>query len=33
VTKAEGLEQVEALRQKLRDALHKPELLDDVHNG
>jgi hypothetical protein len=33
VTKAEGLEQVEALRQKLRDALHTPELLDDVHNG
>lgn len=33
VTKAEGLEQVEILRRILREALHKPELLDEVYNG
>ena len=33
VTKAEGLEQVELLRLKLRQALDKPELLDEIHNG
>jgi hypothetical protein len=33
LTKAEGLEQVEGLRIKLRQALHKPELLDEVYNG
>jgi hypothetical protein len=32
LTKAEGLEQVEGLRIKLRQALHKPELLDEVYN-
>jgi hypothetical protein len=33
LTKAEGLEQVEQLRMKLRQALHTPELLDELHNG
>ncbi len=33
VTKAEGLEQVELLRLKLRQALDKPELLDEIYNG
>jgi hypothetical protein len=33
LTKAEGLEQVEMLRVKLRQALHTPELLDELHNG
>jgi hypothetical protein len=32
LTKAEGVEQVEGLRIKLRQALHKPELLDEVYN-
>lgn len=32
LTKAEGREQVEMLRVKLREALHAPELLDDLHN-
>jgi hypothetical protein len=33
LTKAEGLEQVEQLRMKLRQAVHSPELLDELHNG
>ncbi|MBI2353810.1 MAG: zinc dependent phospholipase C family protein [Deltaproteobacteria bacterium] len=33
MTKAAGLEQVEALREKLRQALHKPELLGELHSG
>lgn len=33
LTRAEGLEQVEGLRIKLRQALHKPELLDEVYSG
>jgi hypothetical protein len=33
LTKSEGLEQVEGLRKKLRQALHKPELLDEVYSG
>ena len=33
LTKAEGLEQVEQLRIKLRQALHRPELLDELFNG
>ena len=33
LTKAEGLEQVELLRMKLRQSLHTPELLDELHNG
>ncbi|MBK5274485.1 MAG: zinc dependent phospholipase C family protein [Desulfuromonadales bacterium] len=33
LTKAEGLEQVEILRVKLRQALDKPELLDEIYNG
>jgi hypothetical protein len=33
LTRAEGLEQVEMLRMKLRQALHTPELLDDLHNN
>lgn len=33
LTKVEGLEQVEGLREKLRQALYKPELLDEVYNG
>jgi hypothetical protein len=33
MTKTEGLEQVEYLRLKLRQALHTPELLDELHNG
>jgi hypothetical protein len=33
LTKAEGLEQVEGLRNNLRQALHKPELLDEFYNG
>ena len=32
LTKAEGLEQVEFLRKSLREALYKPELLDEVYN-
>lgn len=32
MTKAEGLEQVEGLREKLRQALHRPELLQEVYN-
>jgi hypothetical protein len=32
LTKAEGLEHVEGLRKALRQALHKPELLDEVYN-
>jgi hypothetical protein len=32
VTKAEGLEQVEILRIKLRQALQKPELLDEIYS-
>ncbi len=32
LTKAEGLEQVERLKVKLRQALHTPELLDELHN-
>jgi hypothetical protein len=33
MTKAEGLEQVEVLRKKLRQALFKPELLGELLNG
>jgi hypothetical protein len=33
LTKAEGLEQVEVLREKLRQALYRPELLDEVYSG
>jgi len=33
LTKAEGLEQVELLRIKLRQALDKPELLDEIYSG
>jgi hypothetical protein len=33
LTKTEGVEQVEGLREKLRQALYKPELLDEVYNG
>jgi hypothetical protein len=33
LTKVEGLEQVEQLRMKLRQAVHSPELLDELHNG
>jgi hypothetical protein len=33
LTKDEGFEQVEMLRHKLRQALHEPELLDELHNG
>jgi hypothetical protein len=33
LTKTEGLEQVEGLRIKLRQALYEPELLDDIYNG
>jgi hypothetical protein len=33
LTKSEGLEQVEQLRIKLRQAIHAPELLDGLHNG
>jgi hypothetical protein len=33
LTKMEGLEQVEGLREKLRQALYKPELLDEVYSG
>jgi hypothetical protein len=33
LTKGEGLAQVELLRLKLRQALLKPELLDELHNG
>jgi hypothetical protein len=33
LTRAEGLEQVEMLKMKLRQALHTPELLDEFHNG
>ena len=33
MSKAEGFDQVEFLRQKLRQALHTPELLDELHNG
>jgi len=33
MTKAEGLEQVERLRVSLRQALYKPELLDEVYSG
>ncbi len=32
LTKAEGLEQVEAIRKKLRKALHKPSLLEELHS-
>ena len=32
LTKAEGLEQVDLLKLKLRQALHAPELLDELHN-
>jgi zinc dependent phospholipase C len=32
LTKAEGLEQVEALKKNLRRALHKPELLAELHS-
>lgn len=33
LTKAEGLEQVEGLRMKLRQSLYQPELLDEVFSG
>ncbi|MFA7405527.1 MAG: hypothetical protein WC007_16155, partial [Pelobacteraceae bacterium] len=33
ISKEEGMEQVEALRKKLRAALHKPELLVEFHSG
>jgi hypothetical protein len=33
LTKAEGLEQVDLLKMKLRQAMHTPELLDELHNG
>ncbi|MFA7059526.1 MAG: zinc dependent phospholipase C family protein [Pedobacter sp.] len=33
LTKSEGLEQVESLRKKLREALHKPALLEELHSG
>lgn len=33
MSKSEGLEQVEALRIRLRQALHKPELLRELHSG
>lgn len=33
LTKSEGLEQVEALREKLLKALHKPALLEELHSG
>jgi hypothetical protein len=33
LTKAEGLEQVEVLKKSLRQALYRPELLDEVYSG
>lgn len=33
LTKAEGLEQVESLKKSLRQALYRPELLDEVYSG
>lgn len=33
MTKTEGLDQVEALKKNLRLALHKPELLGELHSG
>jgi hypothetical protein len=33
ITKAEGLEQVELLKLKLRQALEKPELLEEIFSG
>ncbi|HEY3309567.1 MAG TPA: zinc dependent phospholipase C family protein [Desulfuromonadaceae bacterium] len=33
LTKLEGLEQVEAVRGRLLQALHKPKLLEGLHNG
>lgn len=33
LTKTEGLEQVEMLKMKLRQAMFKSELLDELHNG
>lgn len=33
ITKAEGMEQVETLKIKLRRALHQPELLGELHSG
>jgi len=33
LTKADGLEQVEALRMKLRQSLLKPQLLEELHSG
>jgi hypothetical protein len=32
ITKAEGMEQVDLIRVKLRQALNKPELLDDLYS-
>jgi hypothetical protein len=33
LTKSEGLEQVEVLKKSLRQALYRPELLDEVYSG
>jgi len=33
LTRSEGLEQVEALREKLRHGILEPELLEKLHNG
>ncbi|MBC8017577.1 MAG: zinc dependent phospholipase C family protein [Verrucomicrobia bacterium] len=33
LTKAEGLEQVDLLKMKLRQAMQTPEMLDELHNG
>jgi len=33
LTRAEGLEQVEILRKSLREAMYKPEMLDEVYSG
>ncbi|KAA0891863.1 zinc dependent phospholipase C family protein [Oryzomonas rubra] len=33
ISKADGLEQVDMLKHKLRQALHKPELLKELHRG
>jgi len=32
ITKADGMEQVEALKKKLRRALHQPEILGELHS-
>ena len=33
LTKSEGMDQVEALREKLRRALLEPKLLEQLHSG